>query len=87
MMWGCCCWVGSHPSIHPSIRPSIHLSRYTYVPPEGSPLYRIYQVLAGAVRNRKLALPASADELYGELTTMMMTILGSSESRLLRLTI
>jgi hypothetical protein len=41
------------------------LRLYTYVPPEGSPLYRIWRVLAAAFRNRRLQLPISPDELYG----------------------
>jgi hypothetical protein len=41
------------------------LKLYTYLPPEGSPLYRIWRVLAAAWRNRRLRLPISPEELYG----------------------
>ncbi|KAI8467277.1 MAG: POT family-domain-containing protein [Monoraphidium minutum] len=37
---------------------------YTYVPPDGSPLYRIYQVFAGAFRQRRQPLPADPTELF-----------------------
>ena len=37
---------------------------YTILPPQGSPLARMWRVLRGAWRNRALALPADASELY-----------------------
>jgi hypothetical protein len=38
---------------------------YVYAPPEGSPLLRIWRVLAGAVRNRNRPAPVDASELFG----------------------
>ncbi|KIZ00828.1 Peptide transporter PTR2, partial [Monoraphidium neglectum] len=37
---------------------------YTFVPPEGSPFFRIWKVLRGAWINRKLTAPADVAELY-----------------------
>jgi peptide/histidine transporter 3/4 len=39
---------------------------YKIFPPGGSPFARLYRVLRGAWRNRKLPLPADASELYEE---------------------